>query len=177
MSCIAMTAVIGGYRFVFFVNSIVRRPEDDLQLRSKHVASHVIKVVALDVQSVLHFIGKLIAHRDVFRQKDEVVYLPPLHIKLGLIKNFVKAMDQNSAGFLYFTNTFPRISEAKVREGVFAGPQIRELIQDVKFKDQLSEVERAAWKTFKILTTKFVGNYKAEKYRDMVADLVQSYKA
>jgi hypothetical protein len=74
---------------------------------------------------VLYVIGKLVAHRDVFRQKVEVVYLPPLHIKLGQIKNFVKAMDQNSAGFLYLTNKLPRISEAKVREGVFAGPQIR----------------------------------------------------
>jgi hypothetical protein len=69
-----------------------------------------------------------------------------LHIKLGLVKNFVKAMDQNSAGFLYFTNTFPRISDAKFREGVLAGPQIRELIQDVKFEDRLSEMEKAAWK-------------------------------
>jgi predicted transcriptional regulator YheO len=46
-----------------------------------------------------------------------------------------------------------------------------------KFEDQLSEVERAAWKSFKIVTKKFVGNYKAEKYRGMVADLVPSYKA
>jgi hypothetical protein len=77
----------------------------------------------------------------------------------------------------YFTNTFPRISDAKFREGVFAGPQIGELIEDGKFEDQLSEVERTAWKSRKIVTTKFVGNYKAEKYRDMVADLVQPYKA
>ena len=27
------------------------------------------------------------------------VYLPPLHIKLGLMKNFVKAMDQHGKGF------------------------------------------------------------------------------
>jgi len=85
-------------------------------------------------------------------------------------------MDQNSAGFLYFTHTFLRINDAKFREGVLAGPQIRELIQDVKFEDRLSEVERAAWKSFTFLTTKFEGNYKAEKYRDMVADLVQPYK-
>ena len=30
------------------------------------------------------------------------------------------------------------------------GPQIRELIQDVKFEDQLNEVERATWKSLKI---------------------------
>jgi hypothetical protein len=86
-------------------------------------------------------------------------------------------MNQNNTGFLYFKNTFPRISDAIFKEGVFSGPQIRKLIQNVKSEDQLSEVERAAWKSFKIVTTKFVGNYKAEKYRDMVADLVKPYKA
>jgi hypothetical protein len=38
-------------------------------------------------------------------------------------------------------------------------------------------VEEAAWKSFKNVTTNFLGNDKAENYCDMVADLVQSYKA
>jgi len=50
---------------------------------------------------------------------------------------------------------FPRISESRFKEGVLVGPQIRELIQDVKVEDQLSEVERAAWKSFKNVTTNF----------------------
>jgi hypothetical protein len=63
----------------------------------------------------------------------EKVYLPPLHNKLGLIKNLVKAMDQNSDGFLYLRNNFPRKSDSKSIEGVFVGPQIRKLTEDVKF--------------------------------------------
>jgi pyridoxine/pyridoxamine 5'-phosphate oxidase len=43
---------------------------------------------------------------------------------------------------VYLKNKFSRKSEANIKEGVFAGPQIRELIQDVKFKDQLSEVKK-----------------------------------
>jgi len=71
---------------------------------------------------------------------------------------------------------FIRINDAKIKEWVFVGPQIRELIQDAKFEDQLREVEKAAWKSFKNVTTNcFLGN-KAENYRDMVADLVQAYK-
>jgi hypothetical protein len=49
----------------------------------------------------------------------EKVCLAPLYIKLGLIKNFVKAMDQNSAGFMYLKNNFPRISDAKIKEGLY----------------------------------------------------------
>ena len=77
----------------------------------------------------------------------EKVYLPLLHIKHGLIKKFIKGMDQNSAGFMYLKYKFPRISDCKMQERVFVGPHIRELIQDVKFEDQLSEEGRAAWRS------------------------------
>jgi hypothetical protein len=72
-----------------------------------------------------------------------------LHIELGLIKNLVKAVDQNNAGFMHLKNKFPRISYVKIKEGVFVGPHIGELIRDVKFVDQLSEVEKSAWKSLK----------------------------
>jgi hypothetical protein len=32
------------------------------------------------------------------------------------------------------------------KEGVFVGSQIRGLIQDVKFEDQLSEMKKRVWK-------------------------------
>ena len=46
----------------------------------------------------------------------EKVYLPLLHIKLGLIQNYVKAMDQNTARFMYLENKFPRISDVEIKE-------------------------------------------------------------
>jgi hypothetical protein len=78
-------------------------------------------------------------------------------------------MDQNGAGFMYCY---------KIKEGLFVGPKIRELIQDVKFEDQISEMEKAAWNSLNNVTAIFEGgNRKAENYRDMVVNLVQSYKA
>lgn len=50
------------------------------------------------------------------------IILPPLHIKLGLFKNFVKAMDKSNAGFCYLKEKFPRVSDAKIKEGIFVGP-------------------------------------------------------
>jgi hypothetical protein len=41
---------------------------------------------------------------------------------------------------MYFKNMFSRISGAKIKDGVFVGPQMRDLIQIVKFEDQLCEV-------------------------------------
>ena len=60
------------------------------------------------------------------------------------MKNLVKAIDQNTVGFMYLKKEFPRISNVKIKEGMFVGIQIRELIWDVKFENQLSEV----WKDY-----------------------------
>jgi len=51
------------------------------------------------------------------------ILLPSMHLKLGLMKNFVKAMNQESA-FTFLRETFPRLSEAKFKEVIFIGPQI-----------------------------------------------------
>jgi len=36
---------------------------------------------------------------------------------------------------MYLKNMSPKISNAKIKEGVFVGPQIREIIQNVKSED------------------------------------------
>ena len=38
------------------------------------------------------------------------VILPPLHIKLGLIKQFVKALDKQGLCFKYISKKFPHLS-------------------------------------------------------------------
>jgi len=38
-------------------------------------------------------------------------------------------------GFQYMCNKFPNVSDAKIKEGIFIGPQIRELIQDKQFDE------------------------------------------
>jgi len=65
----------------------------------------------------------------------EKILLPPLHIKLGLMKNFVKGMDKTGHGFEYTRNKFPNVSDAKINEGILIGPQIRELTQDEQFDE------------------------------------------
>jgi len=43
------------------------------------------------------------------------ILLPPLHIKLGLMKQFVKALPQNVDGFKYLCSKFPGLSDAKIK--------------------------------------------------------------
>jgi hypothetical protein len=70
----------------------------------------------------------------------EKVFLPPLHIKLGLMKNFVKAMDKNGAEFMYLKHKFLRLSDAKIKEGIFVGPQTRRLIKDEQWHGKHSKM-------------------------------------
>ena len=56
------------------------------------------------------------------------ILLPPLHIKLGLMKQFVKALDKNGDYFRYILSRFPGRSYEKVKTAIFDGPQIRTLI-------------------------------------------------
>ncbi|UYV69405.1 hypothetical protein LAZ67_6003482 [Cordylochernes scorpioides] len=93
------------------------------------------------------------------------------------MKNFVKAMDRNASGFDYLKQKCSSISDAKIKEGIFVGPQIRELLQEGNFPNSLNEVEAAAWNSFRNVCKNFLGSVKVENYRDIVNDLLLFYKA
>jgi len=78
----------------------------------------------------------------------EKIYPPPLHIKLGLMKNVLKSMDKTGCGFEYMRNKFPNVCDAKIKEGIFIGPPDQELMQDKQFDEDLNETERNAWLSF-----------------------------
>lgn len=90
------------------------------------------------------------------------ILLPHLHIKLGLIKQFVKAMKKDSEGFAYVRQKFQHISDAKIKEGIFVGPHINELFQDRNFRSNLNTLERRAWDAFRNIYSNFLGNTKSE---------------
>jgi hypothetical protein len=51
------------------------------------------------------------------------------------------------------------LSHAKIREGIFDGPQIRKLIMDDdSFTDTMTKIEEYAWNAFKEVVKKFLGN-------------------
>lgn len=104
------------------------------------------------------------------------IILPPLHIKLGLIKNFIKKLKPDGRGMMYLREKFPRLSDAKLKEGVFVGPQIKKLINDNGFDKSLQPIEKTAWKCFKNCVSGFLGNHKDDKYQDIIAKMLTSYQ-
>ena len=104
------------------------------------------------------------------------VLIPPLHIKLGLMKNFVKSMDKEGEGFKHLHEKFPKLSDAKLREGIFVGPQITQLLHDVSFEAKLSQQEQAAWLSFKSVVKNFLGNHRANNYKEIVERMLVAYE-
>ena len=86
-----------------------------------------------------------------------------MHFKFGLMKYFVKAMNQAEAALTYLREKSPRLSEAKLKEGIFIGPQIWELIKDEFFDSLLQGDEKMAWDSFKFLLKGFLGKQKGSK--------------
>jgi hypothetical protein len=68
------------------------------------------------------------------------------------------------------------MSEAKLKKGVFVGPDIRKLMFDEDFLLTMTEVEREAWIAFKSVVTKFLGNNKDPDYVTLVANMLENRK-
>ena len=60
---------------------------------------------------------------------------------------------------------FPNVSDTKIKEGIFIGPQIRELMQDKQLDEDLNETERNALLSFKRICKNFLGNHKQSTIR------------
>ncbi|GBN31006.1 hypothetical protein AVEN_38582-1 [Araneus ventricosus] len=140
-----LTALQTGYRFRFLC---------EWDIRAKH---YIVR--KWPCRETFTPGQKNVVH-DPLVQKENI-YLPPLHIKLGLIKQFVKAMDKTGDGFNFLKTKFPLLSEAIIKEGIFVGPQIRQLAKDSKFMKHLNRKEKRAWLAFKNVCVNILGNKKS----------------
>ena len=83
-------------------------------------------------------------------------------------------MDRNGT-FLYLWQKYPLLSDAKIREGVFTGPDIRSLLRDEVFERIVTGKEQRARHAFREVITGFLGNRSAGNYKD-VEKLLSSYQ-
>lgn len=104
------------------------------------------------------------------------VLIPPLHVKLGIMKQFVKALNKDGRCFKYIEKTFPTKSDDKLKGGIFDGPQIRTLLNDAQFERSMTNIEKEAWLSFKLVVKNFLGNRRSENYREIVATMVKNFE-
>ncbi len=108
-------------------------------------------------------------------EREKIIF-PPLHIQLGLIKQFVKALDENGECFKYICSVFPGLTIEKFKVGIFDGPQIRKLLKDANFVKTMSENEASAWRAFVDVVQNFLGKHKSENYKELVSNLISTFR-
>lgn len=112
---------------------------------------------------------------DPIVSRDKIIF-PPLHIKLGLMKQFVKALNTDGECFQYIVSVFPALSFEKIKAGVFDGPQIRTLVRDTEFANKMNDNEKAAWQCFVEVIENFLGNRKADDYELVVNRMLLAFR-
>jgi len=70
---------------------------------------------------------------------------------------------------------FPKLSEAKVKGGIFTGLQIRQMLGSKELEDKMNDLERDAWQSFPEVLHGFRGRNKADNYEDLVEVLLQAW--
>ena len=103
------------------------------------------------------------------------IILPPLHIKLGIMKQFIKALDRDGDCFHYICSTFPRVSDEK-RAGIFDSPQIRILLKDKHFMARMTAVEARAWVAFTNVVQVFLGTRKTTTTKKLLMNFSLIYE-
>ena len=71
-------------------------------------------------------VGDINVIHDQFVPREKIMF-PPLHIKLGIIKQFVKALDKTGQCFQHISLVFPALSNEKLKARILDGLQIRKL--------------------------------------------------
>ncbi|KAJ4430079.1 hypothetical protein ANN_22288 [Periplaneta americana] len=120
------------------------------------------------VMQLLHISYYFSYHRPVLPVYDSVVDSIDLEIT-------ALCMNQEGQAFKYVREKFPKLSDAKVKEGIFVGPQIRELVKDPAFDQVLEGKEKEAWEALKGVIHGFLGNKRDDNYTQLVTMLLQKY--
>ena len=68
------------------------------------------------------------------------------------------------------------MTDAKLETAVFAGPEIRSVINGSSFPASLNEIELEASSSFVNVIKKFLGNHKAENHHQLIQNMLKSFE-
>ena len=85
---------------------------------------------------------------------------------------FVKALNKDGDCFKYLRTRFHRLSDEKVKSGIFYGPDIRKFIKDPQFTAFMMYIEYDAWQAFVSVVKGFLGNRRDDNFVNLVNSLL-----
>ncbi|GFX03684.1 uncharacterized protein TNCV_2112561 [Trichonephila clavipes] len=80
------------------------------------------------------------------------------------MKNFVKSINKDGEALQYLRSKLPRLSGAKIKEGIFVGPQIRKIMKDSASYQILEGKEKATWEALKNVVRGFLGGAVSDEH-------------
>ena len=89
----------------------------------------------------------------------------------------MKALAKDCDAMNFLKRKFPKLSSAKVTEGVFIGPQLRELLFDQHFDDTLIPVQKVAWLSLRNIYNGFLGRHKAANFEFLIKNMMKNYES
>jgi hypothetical protein len=95
---------------------------------------------------------------------------------LGLVKQFVTAMDFGGEAFQEIRLMYPKMTEAKLKAGIFIGPQVRAMLASESLENKIITVEKTAWKAFREVVNGFLGNHRVSSCKDLVYNMIAAYE-
>jgi len=102
-------------------------------------------------------------------------FSPPLNIKLGLMKQFVKSMEKHDGCFAFIFTKFPKVSSEELKAGIFDGSNIRTLMKvyDIQNNEWSSKI---AWVCHKAVINQFLGKNREPNYKQIVDDMLVTFQ-
>ena len=111
---------------------------------------------------------------ETLASRNKIIF-PPLHIKLGLKKQFVQALNKEGDCFKYIWKLFPRLSTEKLKARVFDGPDIRKLLKDAGFINSMDDLVKRTWCSFVDVVKNFLRNNRAVNYEELIEKMLKCY--
>jgi hypothetical protein len=104
------------------------------------------------------------------------VVLPPLQMKLGVMKQFVRALNAEGGCSEHMCHKFTTLTGTTLKDGLFTGPYVRKILSDPTFEGTVSAAEQTAWQASRDVVTKFRGNTKDPNYTNIVNKMLDAFK-
>ena len=82
------------------------------------------------------------------------------------MKQFVKVLNKEEQCSQYIMCQFPQLSDAKLKEGIFNGLQIRKLLKDDVFVTKMTLTKKKAWLDYKKVLQQFLGIVKSTDWEE-----------
>ena len=100
------------------------------------------------------------------------ILLPSLYIKLGLMKNFVKATDWTGSAFKHLAEIFPRLSKAKIKTGFLWVLRSASSSETICLTTYFRVTRKNFGYAFCLVSANFLWNIRAENYKELIEDML-----